>query len=51
MKAFRELQYLTPPEHADMALKERAVARTSPPGTQPGPYQAPDSLLAFLDQL
>ena len=37
--------------HADMALKEHAIARTTPPGTQPGRYQAPDSLLAFLDQL
>ena len=37
--------------HADMALKESAIARTAPPGTQPGRYQAPDSLLAFLDQL
>jgi len=37
--------------HADMALKENAIARTSPPDTQPGRYQAPDSLLAFLGQL
>jgi integrase/recombinase XerD len=37
--------------HADMALKENAIARTAPPDTQPGRYQAPDSLLAFLDQL
>jgi len=37
--------------HADMALKENAIARTTPPGTQPGRYQAPDSLLAFLQQL
>jgi hypothetical protein len=34
-----------------MALKENAIARTTPPGTQPGRYQAPDSLLEFLDQL
>jgi integrase/recombinase XerD len=37
--------------HADMAMKERALARTTPPGTQPGRYKAPDSLLAFLDGL
>jgi integrase/recombinase XerD len=37
--------------HADMALKENAIARTTPPGTQPGRYHAPDSLLEFLDQL
>jgi integrase/recombinase XerD len=33
--------------HADMALKENAIARTTPPGR----YHAPDSLLEFLDQL
>jgi len=38
--------------HADMALKEQALARTTPPGTPPpGRYTAPDSLLAFLSQL
>jgi integrase/recombinase XerD len=37
--------------HADMALKEKALARTTPPNTTPDRYQAPDTLLAFLDQL
>ncbi len=37
--------------HADMAQKERAIARTNPPDTKPGRYQAPDTLLAFLDDL
>jgi len=37
--------------HADLALKERALARTAPPDTAPGRYQAPDALLAFLDSL
>jgi integrase/recombinase XerD len=37
--------------HADMAMKERALARTTPPDVAPGRYTAPDSLLAFLDQL
>jgi integrase/recombinase XerD len=37
--------------HADMEIKERALARTTPPGTEPGRYSAPDSLLAFLDGL
>lgn len=37
--------------HADMSIKERALARTTPLGTQPGRYRAPDPLLAFLDQL
>ena len=35
----------------DMALKESAIARTTPPGTQATRYKAPDNLLAFLDQL
>jgi hypothetical protein len=34
-----------------MDIKERALARTTPPGTEPGRYSAPDSLLAFLDGL
>jgi integrase/recombinase XerD len=37
--------------HADQTLKERALARTTPPGTAPGRYRPPDSLLAFLEQL
>jgi hypothetical protein len=37
--------------HADMALKEQAVARTSPPEVEAARYKAPDSLLAFLEQL
>jgi len=37
--------------HADMALKESAIARTAPPGTQATRYKAPDTLLSFLGQL
>ncbi len=37
--------------HADLALKERALARTAPLGTRPGRYRAPDTLLAFLEAL
>jgi len=37
--------------HADMALKEQALARLAPDGTPPGRYTASDSLLAFLDTL
>ena len=37
--------------HADLALKERAIARTTPPDTRPGRYKPPDTLLAFLDAL
>ncbi len=37
--------------HADMTQKERAIARTTPPGTKPGRYRAPDALMAFLEGL
>jgi site-specific recombinase XerD len=37
--------------HADLELKERALARTTPPNTRPGRYRPPDSLLAFLESL
>jgi len=37
--------------HADMSLKERAIARTAPPATKPGRYRAPDPVLAFLEAL
>jgi integrase/recombinase XerD len=37
--------------HADLALKERALARTTPPHVQSGRYRAPDKLVEFLDNL
>ena len=37
--------------HADMTMKEQALARTTPHGAPPGRYRAPDSLLAFLESL
>ena len=37
--------------HADMALKEQALARTNPPDTNTTRYKPPDNLLAFLEQL
>lgn len=37
--------------HADMALKEQALARTTPSDTPPGRYRPPDPLLAFLTDL
>ncbi|MEV0220709.1 tyrosine-type recombinase/integrase [Streptomyces sp. NPDC050704] len=37
--------------HADMTLKERALARTTPPDSKPGRYTAPDAVFAFLDSL
>jgi len=37
--------------HADMTLKERALARTRPPNSRRGRYQPPDTLLAWLEGL
>ena len=37
--------------HADLSIKERALARTRPRHTKPGRYRPPDRLLAFLDNL
>src|SRR2546430_65923 len=37
--------------HAALALKERALARTTPPHTKPGRYRPPDTILAFLEAL
>lgn len=37
--------------HADMTIKERALARTTPLGRKPGRFRAPDKLLAFLEAL
>jgi len=38
--------------HADMSIKERAMARTAPTGAEPGRYQpTSDELLAFLQAL
>jgi integrase/recombinase XerD len=37
--------------HADLALKERALARTAPKDLPPGRYRPSDKVLAFLDSL
>jgi integrase len=37
--------------HADLTLKERALARTVPASVSPGRYRAPDPLVAFLESL
>ena len=38
-------------QHADLALKEAAIARTAPLGAKPGRYRPTDTLLAFLEAL
>jgi len=37
--------------HADLTLKERALARTTPLDSKPGRYRPPDKLLRFLEEL
>jgi integrase/recombinase XerD len=37
--------------HADLGIKERALARTKPVNAAPGRYRPPDDLLAFLEAL
>ena len=37
--------------HADLRLKEQALARTKPVGVKPGRYCPDDALLAFLEAL
>ena len=39
------------PEHADMAIKQRALDLTSPASTPPGRYRPADPLSAFLESL
>lgn len=37
--------------HADLAIKERALAQLTPTASEPGRYRPPDRLLAFLEGL
>jgi site-specific recombinase XerD len=37
--------------HADLAIKERALARTTPAETRSGRFRPADKLLAFLEAL
>ena len=37
--------------HADMTIKEKALALTTPTTAPPGRYQPPDKVLAFLENL
>jgi len=36
---------------ADLSIKERALAETTPVGVKPGRYRPPDPLLRFLESL
>ena len=37
--------------HANLAIKEQALARTKPTDAKPGRYEPPDAVLAFLESL
>lgn len=37
--------------HADLGIKEAALARTAPPNSPPGRYRPPDPVLEFLEAL
>jgi hypothetical protein len=37
--------------HADLVIKQRALARTTPVHIMPGRYRPPDTLMAFLEAL
>ena len=37
--------------HADMSIKERALALVPAPNTRPGRYRPADDLIAFLERL
>lgn len=37
--------------HADLTIKQRALAATMPVPVRPGRYPPPDTLLAFLESL
>jgi site-specific recombinase XerD len=37
--------------HADMTMKEKALALTTPTSARPGRYRPPDKVLAFLESL
>ncbi len=51
VEAFRQFQYPSAPLHADLAMKERALARTAPRDIATKRYRPTDSLLNFLENL
>jgi site-specific recombinase XerD len=46
-----DIRSTNPYLHADMTIKERALARITSATSKPGRYRPPDDLLAFLDSL
>jgi hypothetical protein len=46
-----KLESVNPYVHADLALKERALARRSPLTAKPSRYRPTDALMAFLEAL
>jgi integrase/recombinase XerC len=46
-----DVRSTTPSIHADMTIKERALALITPISVTPGRYKPPDSVLAFLEGL
>ncbi len=46
-----DLRSTDPYVHADLTIKERALAMTTPASVRPGRYRPPDKLLAFLEDL
>lgn len=46
-----DLRSTDPYVHADLNIKERALAMTAPSSVRPGRYRPPDTLLAFLENL
>jgi site-specific recombinase XerD len=46
-----DLRSTNPYVHADLSIKERALAMTAPSSVRPGRYRPPDTLLTFLEDL
>jgi integrase len=46
-----DLRSTDPYVHADLTIKERALAMTTPASVRPGRYRPSDTLLTFLEDL